>query len=131
MQALQNLTIMYTTFEQAGAHLEVEISVEDLFFADVRLAEARQHQERLQGELKSTRESLDMALMDMKESHNFYDPVQRAVITNECPGVNFLNTTGCSTSRVLVVPAQFLPRRRKPCTNRNQAATVACCLPAV
>ena len=44
---------------------------------------------------------------------------------------NFLYTTGCSTSRVLVIPARFLPRRRKQCTNRNQAAIVACCLPAV
>ena len=38
---------------------------------------------------------------------------------------------GCSTSRVLVVSARFLPRRRKPCTDRNQAAIVACCVPAV
>ena len=28
--------------------------------------------------------------------------------------VNFLYTTGCSASRVLVIPARFLPRRRKP-----------------
>ena len=30
--------------------------------------EAEQHQHRLQGELKSSRESLDMAQMDMQES---------------------------------------------------------------
>ena len=59
-------------FEQAGANVEVEFCEGDLLFADVRtavegLAEARQHQERLQGELKSSRESLETALMDMKE----------------------------------------------------------------
>ena len=44
---------------------------------------------------------------------------------------NFLHTTGRSTSRVLVISARLLPRRRKPCTNRSQAATVASCVPAV
>ena len=39
---------------------------------------------------------------------------------------NFLYTTGRSTSRVLVNPARLLSRRRKPCTNRNQASH--CCL---
>ena len=70
MEALKNL---YATFEQAGANLEVEVSEGDLLFADVRTAmegptEAQQHKERLQGELTSSRESLDVALVDMKES---------------------------------------------------------------
>ena len=30
---------------------------------------------------------------------------------------NFLHTTGRSASRVFVISARFLPRRRKPCTN--------------
>ena len=58
MQALNDLALAFATFEQAGANLEVEFSEEDLLVADVRtamegLAEAQQHQERLQGELKS------------------------------------------------------------------------------
>ena len=44
---------------------------------------------------------------------------------------NFLHTTGRSASRVFVISARLLPRRRKPCTNRNQAATVACCVRCV
>ena len=39
---------------------------------------------------------------------------------------NFLHTTGRSAPRVFVISARFLPRRRKPCANRNQTATVAC-----
>ena len=41
---------------------------------------------------------------------------------------NFLHTTGRLASRVFVISARLLPRRRMPCTNRNQAATVACCV---
>ena len=36
MEALNNPALVYATFEQAGANLEVEISEEDLLFADVR-----------------------------------------------------------------------------------------------
>ena len=83
MQALNNLALVYATFQQAGANLEVGFSEGDLLFADVRpamegLAEAQQHQERLQGELKCSRESLDTALMDMKESkkHHEHLPIE-------------------------------------------------------
>ena len=38
MQALNNLAIVFATFEQTGANLEVEISEGDLPFADVRTA---------------------------------------------------------------------------------------------
>ena len=73
MQALNNLALEKATFEQTGANLEGEHSEVDLLFADVHtamegLAEAQQHQERLQGKLKSSRENLDAAPMDMKES---------------------------------------------------------------
>ena len=70
----------------------------------------------------------------MVKAHGFYDPLQRAVIINECSWYRSIFSArrdACSTSRVIVIPARFLQRRRKPCTNRNQAATVACCVPAV
>ena len=49
MQALNNLAIVYATFEQAGANLEVKTSEGDLLYADVRAAveeftEAQQNQ---------------------------------------------------------------------------------------
>ena len=37
VQALNNFAIVYATFEQVGANLEVEISEEDLLFVDVRV----------------------------------------------------------------------------------------------
>ena len=93
MQALNNLTIVHATFEQAGANLEVEISEGDLLFADVRaamegLAEAQQHEERLQGELKSSRESLDM---DMQESMSTVDD-SREIHGVVCPDLQTANT---------------------------------------
>ena len=62
MQAMNNLALVCSTFEQAGANMEVEFSEGDLLFADVRTAmegleEAQQHQERSQVELNSSRES--------------------------------------------------------------------------
>ena len=77
-QALNNLAIVYAIFGQAGANLEVDISEGDLFFADVRtamevLTEAQQNQERLQGELKNSWRSLDIAIMDVQESTSKLD----------------------------------------------------------
>ena len=53
MQALNNFSTVYATFEQAGMK---------------ELTEAQHHQDRLRGEMGSSRESFDMALMDMQES---------------------------------------------------------------
>ena len=68
----------------------------------------------------------------MVKAHGFYDPVQRAAITNECPWYQSIFSTRLDAHRhAFVIPARFLPRRRKPGTNRSQAATVACCVSAV
>ena len=73
MQALSNLALVVATFEQGGANMEVQCSEGDLLFADVRtamegLAEAQQYQERLKGEQKSSRESVDLAVLDVEEA---------------------------------------------------------------
>ena len=69
MQALNNLAIVYATFEQAGQNMEVDVSEGDLLFADVRtpidkLSEAQQHLEHMHGEQKSSLESLDTAFTE-------------------------------------------------------------------
>ena len=58
MQALNTLAVVYATFEKASANLEVENSERDRLCADVPAA----------SELKDSRESLDIATMDMQES---------------------------------------------------------------
>ena len=73
MQALNNLAIVYATFEQAGANLEVAISEEDLLHTEVRvsvdeLSEAQRYQDRLHGEVKDSRESLVIAVLDVEEA---------------------------------------------------------------
>ena len=73
MQALNTLAVVYATFENASANLEVENSERDMLHADVRVAmeefnEAQQNQERMRGELQDSRKSLDVAFMDMQES---------------------------------------------------------------
>ena len=73
----------------------------------------------------STRRGL---ISHIVRAHGFYDPVQRAVITNECPWCPSIFSTrldaqhhACSSFL-----QGFLPRSRKPKTNRNQAGH--CCL---
>ena len=68
MQALNNLAIVFATFAQAGAPMG------DLLCADVRAAmedfnEDQQNQERMQGELKDSHESLDSAFAEFKEAN--------------------------------------------------------------
>ena len=63
---------VYATFEKAGANLEIETSEGNMLYADVRAAmkqfnEAQQNQKRMRGELKDSRESLDIAIMDVQE----------------------------------------------------------------
>ena len=72
-QALDTLAVLYATFEKASANSEVENSERNMLCADVPAAmeefnEAQQNQERMRGELKDSRESLDIAIMDMQES---------------------------------------------------------------
>ena len=73
MQALNTLAVVCATFEKASADLELENSDGDMLHAEVRAAmeefnEAHRNQQRMRGELKDSRKSLDIAIMDMKES---------------------------------------------------------------
>ena len=88
MQAWNNLAIVFATFEQAGANLEVErVLRENLHYADVRAAveefnEAQQNQERTQGELKDPRECLDSAFAEFEEANlNLEDAGKRITET--------------------------------------------------
>ena len=61
-----------------GQHLEVQISVGDLLFANVRTAmdnfpEAQQHLEHMHAEQKSSRESLDTAFTELNNCQDFHD----------------------------------------------------------
>ena len=71
MQALGRLVGVYATFEDTWSNVEQEIYEGHILFAEACVATdelaAQQHQARLQDEMKSSCESHDMALMDMKE----------------------------------------------------------------
>ena len=101
MQSLENLALVYATFEQAVTNMEVEFSEEDLLLADVRAAmrghaEAQQHQERLQVEQKNSRDSLDTAFMELDNCRDLHDAVCRGL---EDAG---MKTTGCFLIRQCV-----------------------------
>ena len=73
MQAFGTLAVVYATFEEARANLEIENSEGDPLYADERVATnefatAQRPQARLQDELKSSRESLDIAVLDVGEA---------------------------------------------------------------
>ena len=68
MQAFGNLAVVYATFEVAGANLQIENSEGDTLYPDEceakdDVAKAQQHQDRLQEELKISREKLDTAFI--------------------------------------------------------------------
>ena len=73
MQALDCQAEVYTSFEDTWANVENEISEDDILFAEAceaidELAAAQQHQARFHDELKSSRESLDIAVLEVDEA---------------------------------------------------------------
>ena len=84
LQALSNLALVYASFEEAGADLEVEASEGDQLHADMRtalegLAEVQQEQEHLKEEQKHTRDSLDTAFIELNNRQDLHDAACRGL----------------------------------------------------
>ena len=84
LHALDRLAGVCATFEDTWANVENQISEGDIPMDE--LAKAQEHQARLQDELKSSRESHDMALVDLEESMSKVDDT-REVLDTPCRGL--------------------------------------------